>query len=128
MSCPKGPDLCYVRGDTAPLVINFKRSGTGEDWTGWTAFTLTVNTEEAPADATNQQFQMDGAAVTPLPDADGGVEFTPQGIDESAQRTESEGYTPGEYFYDVQATNPGGNRTTILLGGNFEVLQDINKG
>lgn len=124
---PKGPDLCYVRADTLPLTMNFTRSGVGEDWTGWTNFQLTVNIDEDPADASGQQLQMDGTPITP-PDPNGAIDWEPEGIDEAAKRVTSEAYVPGDYFYDVQADDPTGRRATILKGGNFTVVQDINKG
>ena len=126
MSCPKGPDICYVRGDTATLTLNFTRSGSPENLTGFTSWLLTVNASDEPADVSEQQFQLDGVFATD--GSDGAVDFLPQGVDENARRTASEAYTPGDFFYDVQADDASGRRVTLLLGGKFEVKQDINKG
>ena len=37
------------------------------------------------------------------------------------------GISPGEYFFDIQATD-GGGAVETLGKGNFEIVQDINKG
>jgi hypothetical protein len=126
MSRDKGPDLCYVRGDTAPLTLIFKQSAVAIDLTGYTAIVLTTNTEQDPTDITNQQFQMDGA-LTATP-TDGTINFKPQGIDESAKRTASEAYpVDAEMFYDVQAIDGTGARVSLIYEGKFDVLQDITK-
>ena len=126
MSLNKGPDLCYVRGDTAPLTLLFKRSGVAVDLTGFTAILLSANTDQDPVDATNQQFQMDGS-LTGTP-TDGQVDFRPQGIDEAAKRAASEAYpVDAEMFYDVQAIDAAGQRVTLIYEGKFDVLQDITK-
>lgn len=127
MSCKKGPDLCYTRGDTAPIVLRLTADGSAFDLTGWTDFVLTVDPSEEPADATNNLDALPGTIQTP-PGTDGILEFQPSGVDETAKRANSEAWAPGDYFYDVQAINPAGNRTTLLAaGGKFTVVQDITK-
>ena len=124
MSAVIGPDLCYVRGDTAPLTLKFSRASVAEDFTGYTAILLTVTGDENPADITNQRFQMDGA----LSITTGSIDFDPQGADEAAKRVTSEGYTVEEgLFYDVQADDATGRRVTLIQTGNFQVLQDKTK-
>lgn len=126
MSLSKGPDLCYVRGDTAPLTLLFKRSGAAVDLTGFTAILLSANTDQNPVTAANQKFQMDGT-LTGTP-SDGQVDFAPQGATENDQRTESEAYpVDDELFYDVQAIDAAGRRVTLIYEGKFDVLQDITK-
>ena len=126
MSRTKGPDLCYVRGDTAPLTLIFKQAGVAIDLTGYTVIVLTTNTDQDPVTAANQQFQMDGA-LTGTP-TDGTINFRPQGVDETAKRTESEAYdVDAEMFYDVQAIDGTGARVSLIYEGKFDVLQDITK-
>lgn len=124
MSAVTGPDLCYIRGDTAPLTLKFARAGVAEDFTGYTLIVLTVTSEENPPDTDEQLFQMDGTIGA----TQGDLEFDPQGADESAKRTESEGYAIAEgLFYDVQADDATGRRVTLIHTGSFQVLQDITK-
>lgn len=128
MSGVKGPDLCYARGDTAPLTLKFSRGGSAVDFTGYTAILLTVTEDEDPVDITNQRFQMDGAISATT----GELDFDPQGADENAKRTASEAYVPDvvdniEKFYGVQAIDGTGRRVTIINSGKFKVLQDKTK-
>jgi hypothetical protein len=126
MSCIKGPDLCFTRGDTAPIVLRLTADSVALDFTGWTAFVLTIDPSEEPTDALNNVDAMPGTIRAP--DTDGVLEFVPSGIDETAKRATSEAYVPGDFFYDVQGINPAGNRTTLLAaGGKFTILQDITK-
>jgi len=126
VTCKKGPDLCYTRGDTAPIVLRLTSDAAAFDLTGWTAFVLTIDPSEEPTDALNNVDAMPGTIRAP--DTDGVLEFQPSGIDETAKRVTSEAYTPGDFFYDVQAINPNGNRTTLLAaGGKFTIVQDITK-
>jgi hypothetical protein len=127
MTCNVGPDLCYTRGDTAPIVLRLTADGAALDLTGWTSFILTIDPSEEPTGATNNLDAMPGTIQTP-PGADGVIGFQPSGADENARRATSEAYVPGEYFYDLQGINPAGNRTTLLkAGGKFTVYQDITK-
>lgn len=126
MSLNKGPDLCYVRGDTAPLTLIFKVAGVAVDLTGFTLIVLTTNTDQNPTTTANEQFKMDGA-LTGDP-TDGTIEFRPQGATENDKRTASEAYdVDAEMFYDVQSIDGVGQRATLIYEGKFDVLQDITK-
>lgn len=118
MAIPTGPDLEYARGDIAPLSIIFKRNGSAIDFTGYTAFQLTINPANDPADASGQIAQFAGAIPTPT---NGTVDFEP--VDQAA----SDALVPESYFYDVQAIDAASKKVTLLLGGSFVIKQDINK-
>lgn len=118
MAIPTGPALEYVRGDLAPLSIIFKRNGAAVDFTGYTAFQLTINPASDPADASAQHAQFAGTAATP---ANGTVDFVPDDL------AASDALVPESYFYDVQALDAAGKKVTLLLGGQFIIKQDINK-
>jgi hypothetical protein len=118
MAIPTGPALEYVRGDLAPLSIIFKQSGVAVDFTGYTAFELTINPANDPADASGQHAQFQGTAATPT---NGTVDFVPDDL------ATSDALVPESYFYDVQALDAGGQKVTLLLGGSFVIKQDINK-
>lgn len=129
MSLAKGPDLCYVRGDTQPLTLIFKRAGVVVNLSGFTNFELTTNTDQDPTDNSNEQFKMAGSFTTD--GTDGSIDFEPIGLGlngEAEKRTASELYNPTlEMFYDVQADDGTGRRSTLVYEGKFDVLQDINK-
>lgn len=118
MAIPTGPDLEYVRGDTAPLSIIFKRNGVAVDFTGYTQFELTINPANDPADNSGQHAQFQGAIPTPT---NGTVDFVPD------NQAASDNLVPESYFYDVQALDASGEKVTLLLGGVFVIKQDINK-
>jgi hypothetical protein len=118
MAIPKGPDLEYVRGDTAPLSIIFKRDGAAVDFTGYTEFELTINPSNEPGDNSAQIAQFQGTAAAPT---NGTVDFAPD--DQPA----SDALVPETYFYDVQCLDGAGDKVTLLLGGTFVIRQDINK-
>lgn len=121
----KGPEIRYTRGDTVPHRLHLTQDGSDFDLTSFSNIELVVNTEEEPADITNEQFRQPGTLTgTPI---DGRIDFQPAGATVGDRKTESEAYVPGEYFYDVQADDAAGERVTLLLAGAFVVLQDINK-
>lgn len=127
MSCTVGPALCYTRGDTNPIVLKLLVDGAALDLDGWTNFELTIDPSAEPATSANNIDTMPGTIQNP-PGTDGLLDFQPSGVDEAAKRVTSEAYPPGDYFYDMQAINPAGNRTTLLAaGGKFEIKQDITK-
>jgi hypothetical protein len=124
----KGPTIRYTRGDTAPFTMVLTRDGVALDLTGFTAIELVTNTEENPADATNEQFRMPVTIVAPA--TNGRLSFQPAGATQGDRQTASEAYAPTEdgYFYDLQAIDAAGEKATLLKGGVFYVDQDINKG
>lgn len=116
----KGPDLCYTRGDTGPLSIRFKDGKKNFNFTDWVSIELTVDTLEDPPDANTNVIVFTGTF-----DADresGLVAFRPPNLAASDALTPASGL-----FYDVQALDPLSEITTLLKGGDFEILQDINK-
>jgi hypothetical protein len=121
----KGPDIKYVRGDTAPFTLLLTRDGTALDLTGFTAIEIVVNADDQPGNAANEQFRQPGTIVAPA--TDGRISFQPAGIDTAARETEADAYVPGDYFYDLQVRDATGERSTLLNGGNYQVQQDINK-
>ena len=106
-------DITRRRGDTKRVTFKLAdTNGSPIDLTDWTNFTLTVNSEEAPVDATNQVAQQVGNVV----DAKGGrVYFVVDGT-----------VAIGDYFYDMQAIDDNGEKTTLVSGSYF-VVQDITK-
>lgn len=129
MSAVKGPAICQIRGDTAPQTIIFKRAGVVVDLSGFINFVLTVDSLEAPPElvdpSSTEVLKLEGAFTTD--GTDGSIDFRPEGMTEGDKRTASEAFALGEFFYDVQADDAAGARATLLLGGGFEVIQDINK-
>lgn len=122
----KGPDLTYTRADTGPKQITLTQGGSAFDLTGLTNMEIVVNSEDEPADVSNEQFRMPVAIANP-PGTDGLVDFQPVGASVAARKVQSEAYVPGEFFYDLQVDDAAGERVTLFLGGNFVVQQDINK-
>lgn len=118
MAIPKGPDLEYVRGDMVPISIIFKRNKVPVSFAGYTDFQLTVNSTNEPVN-TDDQIAQFGGTLTAI---DGTIDFEP------ADQAQSDALVPEVYFYDVQALDAAGKKVTLLLGGNFTVKQDINKG
>ena len=107
-------DLERRRGDTFADRFTLKQDGVALDVTG-ASFLMSVNTEKAPADNANQLYQLTGTIV----DAAGGVvEFAPSAVQADQ--------TPAGYFYDVQMTDSGGAKRT-LVAGKLKVVQDITK-
>lgn len=111
MSCTPRYDICRKRGDTKAMVFRLLVNGAAQDIVGDTLL-LTVNRDEAPADTTNQLFQLTAAHVS---DPGGIFSFSP-GAGDPAE--------PGNYFYDIQWDD--GSLLTILAG-KYTVEQDITK-
>lgn len=108
-------DLERRRGDTFADRFTIKENAVALDITG-ASFLLTVNTEQEPADAVNQVFQLTGT----ITDAPGGkVEFAPSAL-------EADQDPNVDFFYDIQMTDSGGAITTIA-GGKYSFKQDITK-
>ena len=116
-----GPDLCYARGDMAPLTLRIKDDGVLIDFQNWTALELTVNSEEDPTTTVNEVMIMVGTITGAA--GDGLVAFRPPNQAASDALT-----APNpELFYDVAGKNPAGEKRTLLKGGRFDVLMDIGK-
>jgi hypothetical protein len=120
----KGPDLCYARGDLGPITLRFKddsQSSGNYNFTGFTSIELTIDTLENPTDALTNVMTMTGTFNA---DRESGLAaFNPPDQGTSDALTPASGL-----FYDVQSINSGGERITLLKGGDFEIIQDINKG
>lgn len=118
-----GPNLCYARGDLGPITIRFKDSSTSSgnyNFTGFTSIELTIDTLENPTDALTNVMTMTGTFDS---DRESGLAaFNPP------DQPTSDALTPATgLFYDVQAINASAERITLLKGGDFEIIQDINK-
>ncbi len=108
-------DITRKRGDTYADEFVFKSKSTRVpiNVTGYT-FLLTVDPEKAPADNTNNLYQLTG---TILDAAAGRVEFAPSAL--QADHV-------GNYFYDVQMVDGAGRKRTVT-GGKYKYQQDITK-
>ena len=122
----KGPTISWVRGDTALKSITITQGGNPFDFTGFVNMEIVVNSDEEPADAANEQFRQPVTIQNP-PGTDGVIDFQPVGGDVASRKASADAYVPGEYFYDLQADDPAGERVTLFLAGAYNVLQDINK-
>lgn len=109
-------DLDRVRGDNYPFRFQiFQKDGvTPEVITGFT-FTMTVDPEVDPVNATNNLFQLSGV-ITDGPN--GKVEFRPTLLNMDL--------TPDTYFYDVQMIDDG-PYTRTPVRGKLNIEQDITK-
>lgn len=107
-------DIKRKRGDTKRITLTVRDSSKViVDISLWTGFLLTVNSEKKPIDASNQIEQYAGVLSTD--GTDGRVHFIPTGNE-----------PVGKYYYDVQALDSNGEKTTILEG-SFEFEQDRTK-
>lgn len=104
------------RGDTYPDVFSITLESTGEplDITGY-SFLLTVDPAKAPADDTNNLFQIVGVIEDAV---NGQVSFAPSEVQSNQ--------TPGTYYYDGQLTDADGNVRTFVTG-KYKIVQDITK-
>lgn len=107
--------ICWGRGDSdAKGFVIQDSSGVAIDITGF-SFKLTVNSDKAPSDQTNEQFTVIGV----LTDATNGkVAFNPTTTDTDIN--------PGTYFYDIEQTDNGGLISTLLVAKCI-IVQDITK-
>ncbi len=106
-------DISRTRGDTYRIRRTVKVSGVVVDITDWT-FKLTINKVAKPADETDQVAQIAGVII----DAPNGVvDFTP---------LEADVETAGSFFFDIEAIDSGGAKTTPDRG-QFILTQDITK-
>lgn len=109
-------NITRKRGDTYAdeFIIKSKATGAAINITGYT-FTLTVDPESAPEDASNNLFSLTG---TILDAAAGRVEFAPTAL--QADHV-------GKFFYDVQMVDGAGRKRTIV-SAQYNFVQDIGKG
>ena len=105
-------DFTFARGDTIGIQVTLTDGTDPINLTG-ASVKLTVNTEQEPADATNEVFELTGNITDAV---NGVVEFVPS----IAQATQ----TPAEYFYDVQVTLASG-RIVSALAGSWTYVADI---
>lgn len=116
------PKIIRVRGDTAPDRFVMKdQIGAIQDITGWT-FRMSVNSKQAPGAGDASLYTLTGA----IDDAAAGeYSFAP-----SAMEADQE---PGNYWFDVEATDAGGAIKTVELDadnhtvGVYRYTQDISK-
>lgn len=121
-----GPKITWTRGDSQAQTMLLTRDGNPVDLTGLTGMEIVVNSDQEPTDASNEQFRMPVTIVGAA--TDGRISYQPAGAAAGDRITASEAFVVGEYFYDLQALDAGGDKGTLLNGGEFEVDQDINKG
>lgn len=107
--------ICWGRGDSdAKGFIIQGSAGAARNITGF-SFKLTVNTEKSPTDQVNEQFSLTGTLTGAV---QGKVAFTPTAVQTDI--------TPGTYFYDIEQTDVGGAKSTLLIG-TVLIVQDITK-
>ncbi len=109
-------DRVRTRADTWPVLIAIVDANSAAiDVTGF-SYTLTVDPEPDPVDATNNLFSQAGTLSTPL---SGFVDFPMADPGPGAT-------VPGCYFYDIEQTDTGGEIVTIQKG-EWVVEQDVTK-
>ena len=108
-------DITRKRGDTYAdvIIVKSKKTKQAINITGY-SFVLTVDTKQAPTDATTKVYQLAGAI---LDAAAGRVEFAPNA---------TQANHVGDFFYDIQMTDGTGRKRTIE-SGKYKYLQDITK-
>jgi hypothetical protein len=107
-------DIERKRGDTRRIVFRVTDGGVAVDISTWTAFKLAIDPSKAPVDGTTKLAELTGAISSG--GLDGRVHFIPSGTIE-----------PGSYFYDAQALDSNGEKTTFSEG-KYKLTQDITKG
>ena len=108
-------DITRKRGDNFPFQLTLKDSGgTAVDITGFT-FRMVADPSNAPADDTNNLFDLAGVIVTA---EDGIFQFEPTTSDMDVE--------PGTYFYEVQMIDAS-SKVRSIVAGTFIVEQDIVK-
>lgn len=114
--CPSAESICVVRGDSPVIPVEFfDENGVVIDITGWTGV-MTVDTTPSPSSSSSNLFQVTG--LVPVGN-DGVMTFQP---------TEAQlNLTPKTYFYDIQVQTTIPSKRTPLKG-EFQIVQDINKG
>lgn len=108
-------DILRYRGDTHAneFIIKSKSTGLPIDITGYT-FILTVDLNKAPADVSNNLFQLNGQIIN---GPQGRVGFSP---------TAGQSDLVGSFFYDIQMADLSGIKRTLLTA-KYKFVQDITK-
>jgi hypothetical protein len=109
------------RSNTKDIAIRLLQDGAQiPDATGYAAlFTInTVKDPDAGIPTGDEIFQATGVPNSPA--SDGILRFDFAAFDQSPE------IAPGNYFYDVELTDPDGETSTPLIG-KFIVKQDITK-
>ncbi len=101
------------RGDTRRITFSLMDGASVVDISQWTDFRLTVDPNKAPEDDSTKVSEIDGTLSTD--GTDGRVYFIPTGL-----------IPAGAYFYDAQAIDSNGEKTTFSEG-KYKVTQDITK-
>lgn len=108
-------DVEYTRGDSVPIAfVLTDDTGTAVDITSW-SFVMTVDPDSEPPDNTTLVMQVSGTITDAV---NGAFEFAPTTVESD--------FEPDQYYYDIQATDAGGDKDTIVKG-KFTLLQDITK-
>ncbi len=108
--------ICWGRGDSAARGFIIQNSaGVAVDISTGFSFKLTVSSDKAPPDQTNEQFSIVGV-ITDGPA--GEVAFSPLTTDTDKD--------PATYFYDLEQTDPGGGIGTLIVARCL-IVQDITK-
>lgn len=116
------PKIKRTRGDTAPDRFVMKdENGAIKNIAGW-SFRMTVDSQRAPADAATNLYTLVGV----IDDAVAGeYSFAPSAVQADQ--------TPGNYWFDVEATDGSGNIKTLELDaelhtvGVYVYTQDLSK-
>lgn len=114
--CPGSESICVVRGDSPVIPVEFfDENNTVIDITGWTGV-MTVDSSPSPSSSSTNIFQVTGVVAV---GTDGVMTFQPSETQLNL--------TPKTYFYDIQVQTTVPSKRTPLKG-EFQVVQDINKG
>ena len=125
------PAECYFerrRGDTKDIAIRLTQDGSPiATAVGYSAL-FTINTVKEPDNSVSPEigieiFQAVGSPNSPATDAILRFDFADFDGNLSPEVTE---VAVGNYFYDIQVTNPDGEISTPQIG-KFIVKQDITK-
>lgn len=116
------PKITRVRGDTAfDRFVMTNEAGVIQNITGW-SFKMTVDPARNPTSPTNNLYTLVGV----IDDAvNGEYSFAP-----TAMQADQ---TPGDYWFDIEATDGSGNIKTVELNsdghrvGRYIYEQDISK-
>jgi len=123
IGAPQECDFERRRGDTKDIAIRLLQNGSAIASAQGYSGLLTINTSKAPDPNASpvvgtQVFQAVGAPNSPATDAILRFDF--------AAFAGSPEVGVGNYFYDIQITDPDGEINTPQIG-KFKVVQDITK-